>query len=89
MKQSFDETRKLVSEQTEIQGISPIDWQDKSWKRTTMLNDRAVQLSTAKPHVFSSSVLCMGRIPDTPVSSWKEKVCLVYVFVPMSRIGSN
>ena len=65
MKQLFDVTRKLVSEQTDMQGISLIDWQEKSWKRTTLLNDRAVQLSTAKAYVFSDPVLCMGRNPDT------------------------
>ena len=74
MKQLFDVTRKLVSEQTEIQGISLMDWQEKSWKRTIVLNDRAVQLSTAKAHVYSNSVLCMGRIPDTPASAWKGKI---------------
>ena len=74
MKQLFDVTRKLVSEQTEIQGMSLIDWQEKSSKRTTLSNDRAVQLPTAKAYGFSDSVLCMGRIPDTPVSAWKEKI---------------
>ena len=39
-----------------------------------MFTDRAVQLSSAKAQVFSDSVLCMGRIPDTPVSAWKEKI---------------
>ena len=74
MQQLFHVTRKLVSAQTEIRGISVIDWQEKSWKRTTLLNDRAVKLSAAKAYVFSDSVLCMGRIPDTPVSAWKEKI---------------
>ena len=55
MKQLFDVTEKLASGQTEIHGISVINWQDKSWKMTILLNDRAVQLSTAKVYVFSSS----------------------------------
>ena len=58
----------------EIHGISVINWQDKSWKRTTLLNDRAVQLSTAKVCAFSGSELCMGRIPDNPVIAWMEKI---------------
>ena len=62
MKQLFAVTSKLVREQTEIQGRSLVDWQQDSWKRTTLLTDRAVRLSTAKAHVFSDSVLCMGRI---------------------------
>ena len=39
-----------------------INWQENSWKRTTLLTDRAVQLSTEKAYVLSDSVLCMGRI---------------------------
>ena len=45
MKQVFDVTMKLVSEQTEIHRISMINWQDKCWKRTTLLTDRVVQLA--------------------------------------------
>ena len=37
-------------------------WQENSWKRTTLLTDRAVRLSTAKAYVFSDSVLCVDRI---------------------------
>ena len=29
----------MVSKQTEIQGISLIDWQEKAQKRTTLLSD--------------------------------------------------
>ena len=61
MKQLFDVTRMLVSEQTEIQGISLIDWQGNSWKRTTLLTDRAVQLSTAKVYVFFRLSIVHGK----------------------------
>ena len=73
VKQLIAVTSKLVREQTEIQGISLIDWQDNSWNRTTLLTDRAVQLSTAKAYVISDSVLCIGRISEKPSSAWKEK----------------
>ena len=46
----------------------------KSLEKTTLLTDRAVQLSTAKTYVFSDSVLCMGRNSENPLSAWKEKV---------------
>ena len=52
----FDVTRKLFKYQKEIQRVSIIDRQETSWKRMTLLNDRAVQLSTAKAYVFSESV---------------------------------
>ena len=74
VKQLFDVTRKLAKEQKEIQRFSMINWQEHSWKRTTLLTDRAVRLSTTKACVFSDSVLCMGRISENPVSAWKEKI---------------
>ena len=89
VKQLFDVTRKLIKEQKEIQGISMIDWQQSSWKRTTLLSVRAVRLSQAKAYEFSDSVLCMGRISENPANAWKEKIKLVYEFIPVSRIGSN
>ena len=74
VKQVFDVTKNLIWDQKEISGIPVIDWQEDSWKRTTRLTDRAVQLSTTKTHVCSDSVLCMGRISDNPASSWNEKI---------------
>ena len=58
----------------EIQWISVIDWQNKSCKRTTLLNDCAVRLSTAKALVFSDSVLCIGRISEHHIEAWKEQI---------------
>ena len=51
-----------------------INWQEHSWKGTTLLTDRAVRSSTAKAYIFSDSALCMGRISENPVSAWKEKI---------------
>ena len=52
VKQLFDVTKKLITDQKEIQRFSMIDWHLHSWQRTTLLTDRAGQLSTAKSHVF-------------------------------------
>ena len=35
VKQLFTVTKKLVSEQKEVHGISLVDWQEDSWKRKT------------------------------------------------------
>ena len=40
----------------------------------TLLNNRAVRLSTAKACVFPDSVLCMGRISESSASAWKQKI---------------
>ena len=44
------------------------------WMRTTLLNDRAVKLSKERVHVFSDSVLCLGRIHEYPrsIETWRE-----------------
>ena len=73
VKQLLHVTKKLVRDRKEIQGIFVINWQQSFWKRTTLLTDRAVELSTAKTYGFSDSVLCMRRILDSPVSAWKKK----------------
>ena len=62
IKQLFDVSQKLISNQEEIYGISTMNWDTQPLQRTTLLNDRAVQLSTAKVFVFSDSVLCLGKI---------------------------
>ena len=53
VQQLFDVTRKLVRDQTEIQGTSMINWQEYSWNRTTMMTYLAVRLATATADVFS------------------------------------
>ena len=74
VKQLFDVTRKLIRDQTEIQGVSMINWQENSWTRTTLLTDLAVLSSTAKAYEFSYSELCMGRINENSVKAWKGKI---------------
>ena len=66
----FDVTKKLVSEQTEIHGMLLINWHDKSWKK----DDIVERPSSSVVNSESPRILCMGRIPNTPVSAWKEKI---------------
>ena len=72
--QLFKETEKLISGQTETTGISLIDSKDFRWISTSLLHNRAHQYATAKVYVFSDSVLCLGRMGDDPVGSWKNKI---------------
>ena len=89
VKQRFQVTRKLVREQKEIQGISLIDWQENPLKRTTLLTDCAVELSTAKAKVFPDSVLCMGKMKQNPICTWMEKIEWFIKLIAMSRIRWN
>ena len=72
--QLFRETEKLVRGQTETSGISTIVFQDSMWMSTGLLHSRAYQYSTAKAHVFSDSVLCLGKMGEDPIESWKSKI---------------
>ena len=41
-----------MTDQTEISGLTTIDWQQPLWRETTLLTDRAVQFATAKHTSF-------------------------------------
>ena len=59
LSQLFQVTERLITDQTEITGLTTIDWQKPMCRETTLLTDRAVQFATAKTYVFSDSVLCL------------------------------
>ena len=75
MKQMFDISEKLISEQSdEIHGMTTIIWDDSSWELLSLIGDEEViSLSLAKDRVFSDSVMpwkdereptikhCLGR----------------------------
>ena len=45
------------------------------WMRSTLLHDRAIKLSKAKVHVYSDSVLCLGKMQGyvAAMDKWKEQ----------------
>ena len=74
----FDISEKLiVGQPDEIFGVSPINWEDSSWKRLSLVNDEEViSLSHAKVHVFSDSGSCLGKVNQNPTANivWEEKL---------------
>ena len=78
MKQMFDISEKLIAEQSdEIYGVTPINWEDPSWKQLSLVGDEEViSLSHAKVYVFSDSVLCLGKMNQNPQSNtvWEDKL---------------
>ena len=61
----------------EIYGVNTINWHDSSWKQLTLVNDEEViSLSHAKVHVFSDSVLCLGKMNENPQSNtvWEDRL---------------
>ena len=78
MKQMFDISEKLIVGQSdEIYGVTPINWEDSSWKQLSLVSDEEViSLSHAKVYVFSDFVLCLGKMHQNPQSNtvWEDKL---------------
>ena len=72
-KQLFQVTEKLIKDQTEISGLTTIDCKEPPWRSTTLLCDKANEITNAKP-TYSDSVLCLGSISDQPVEAWKNTI---------------
>ena len=77
LKKMFDISEKLVSEQEEINNVDKIYWNNHSWKQLSLIGDETViNLQRAKVHVFSDSVLCLGKVHQHPESNeaWKKRI---------------
>ena len=75
LKQMFDISAKLVTEQDEISGLETIDWEKHSWKYLSLIDDeRIINLQRTKVYVFSDSVLCLWKIHQNPEANeaWKK-----------------
>ena len=49
-----------------VLNISPIDWTAPSWTRFTLTHDQVIKWTKAKVHVYTDSVLCMGKTREHP-----------------------
>ena len=74
----FKISEQLTLEQSdEIFGVSQISWESSPWKQLSLVNDEEViSLPHAKVHVFSDSVLCLGKVNRNPTPStvWEEQL---------------
>ena len=78
MKQMFDMSEKLITEQSdEIYGVNTINWEDCSWKYLSLIGDeQVISVLHTKVHVFSDSVLCLGKMNENPQSNiaWEDRL---------------
>ena len=77
LKQMFDTSARLVSEQDEISGLETIGWENHSWKYLSLIGDeRVINLQRTMVYVFSDSVLCLGKIFENPQSNdaWEQRL---------------
>ena len=77
MKEMFDISAKLVSEQDEIYGVKTLGWEDYSWKYLSSIGDeQVISLQRTKVYVFSDSVLCLGKTHENTQSNaaWERRL---------------
>ena len=77
LKQMFDISTRLVSEQDEISGLETIGWKYHSWKYQSLIGDeRVTNLQRTKVYVFSDSVLCLGKIFENTqsIDAWEQRL---------------
>ena len=77
LKQMFDISTRLVSEQDEISGLETIGWENHSWKYLSLIGEeRIINLQRTKVYVFSDSALCLGKIHENSQSNdaWEQKL---------------
>ena len=92
MKQMFDISAKLVSEQDEIYGVQTLDWENYSWKFLSLIGDeQVISLLHTKVYVFSDSVLCLGKIHEKPQSNaaWEQRLGVVQNISGIQKLGQN
>ena len=89
LKQMFDISAKLVTEQDEISGLETIGWEKHSWKYLSLIGDeRIINLQRTKVYVFSDSVLCLGKIHQNPQSNeaWEQRLGWIDIFSKLQKL---
>ena len=74
VKQLFQVTEQLIEDQNEISNLTTIDDKEPTWSATSLLCDRAFEITNAKTYIFAVSVLCVGCMRDEPIEAWKNKI---------------
>ena len=84
MKQMFDISEKLVSEQDEISNVDTIGWEKHSWKHLSLIGDeQIINLQRTKVYVFSDSLLRFGKM------NVGRKMGVAQMFTGIQNLGLN
>ena len=89
LKQMFDISTRLVSEQDEISVLETIGWENHSWKYLSLIGDeRVVNLQRTKVCVFSDFVLCLVKIFENPSTErcMGTKIGMVKIFSNIQKL---
>ena len=89
LRQMFDISTRLVSEQDEISGLETIGWENHSWKYLSLIGDeRVINLQRTKVHVFSDYVLFLGKILENTQSNeaWEQRLGVVQIISGIQKL---
>ena len=93
MKQMFDISEKLIVGQSdEIYGVTPINWEDSSWRQLSLVSDEEViSLSHAKIYVFFRFCVVSWKGESEPDIKFflGTTVGLVQRFITIQNFGHN
>ena len=56
------------------------EWNTTPWMRSILLHDSAIKLSKTKVHVYSDSVLCLGKFHEHLYTEVERTNCMVHGF---------
>ena len=78
LKQMFDISTKLVSEQDEISGLETIDWENHSWKYLSLVGEERIYQSSAHKglRLFRFCIVSWCKIFENPESNdaWEQRL---------------
>ena len=74
LKQLVHVTDRLIRDQKDISGFPGIYWQLLMWQRSTLLDNKAVQFTTAKNLLLLRFSIVYGRTQFKSRQSMKEKI---------------
>ena len=89
LKQMFDISTRLVSDQDEISGLETIGWENHSMKYLSLIGDeRIINLQRTKVYVFSDSMLFFGKIlENTPIERcMRTKIGMDQIFSKVQKL---
>ena len=88
----FDITQRFILDHhAEILNAAPIDWTAPPWTRCTLTHDQVITRTKAKVHVYSDSVLCLGKIQEHSEANqrWKNQLERISTLQFLQRIIWN
>ena len=89
LKQMFDVSARLVSEQDEISGLETIGWENHSWKYLSLIGDESIiNLQRTKVYVFPDSLLFFGKILENPEfnDAWEQRSKWIKSFQKLQKL---